>query len=72
VWLNALTAADAPVNDWMLWESMNMYKKYDPGVARAALLTFSRRLWYLTGEAVTFSLFSKKVSDSEKKKISIP
>ncbi|GBM16169.1 hypothetical protein AVEN_126438-1 [Araneus ventricosus] len=66
VWLNALKAADDPINDLMLWD---MYKKYDPGIARAALLIFSRHLWYLTGE-VKFSLFSKKVSDSEKKNIS--
>ncbi|GBM70304.1 hypothetical protein AVEN_262522-1 [Araneus ventricosus] len=63
VWLNALKAANAPVNDLMLWDSVNMHEKYNHGVARAALLTFSRHLWYLTGEVVTFSLFSKKVPD---------
>ncbi|GBM34326.1 hypothetical protein AVEN_16420-1 [Araneus ventricosus] len=71
VWLNAQTAADAPpVDDLMLWKSLNMYEKYEPGVARADLLTFSRHLWYLTEEAVTFSVFSKKVSDPETKEIS--
>ncbi|GBM11092.1 hypothetical protein AVEN_242980-1 [Araneus ventricosus] len=70
VWLNSLKTADAPVNDLMLWESLNLYEKYDPGVDPAALLTFSRHLRYLTGEAVTFSLFSKKVSNFEKKTIS--
>ncbi|GBN02934.1 hypothetical protein AVEN_113343-1 [Araneus ventricosus] len=66
--VNALKAADAPINDLGVPEYI--YEKYDTGVARAVLLTFSRDLWYLTGEEVIFSLFSKKVSDSEKKKIS--
>ncbi|GBM65813.1 hypothetical protein AVEN_172664-1 [Araneus ventricosus] len=65
VWLNAQKEVDAPVNDLMFWEYLNMYEKYDPEVA---LFTLSRHLWYLA-EAVIFSLFSKKVSDSEKKKI---
>ncbi|GBL85874.1 hypothetical protein AVEN_63197-1 [Araneus ventricosus] len=69
VWLNDQKAADAPVKKLMLWELLNIYEKYDPGVARTAVLTFSRHLRYLTEEAVTFSLFSMKVLDSEKKKI---
>ncbi|GBM01356.1 hypothetical protein AVEN_135781-1 [Araneus ventricosus] len=67
VWLNAQNATDAPENDLMLWKSLNLCEKYEPGVLKAGLLTFSRHLWYLTEEAVTYFLFSKKVSDSEKK-----
>ncbi|GBN39712.1 hypothetical protein AVEN_139285-1 [Araneus ventricosus] len=44
-----------------------MHEKYDPGVALASLLTSSSHFWYLTEEVVTFSLFSKRVSDSGKK-----
>ncbi|GBL93074.1 hypothetical protein AVEN_216436-1 [Araneus ventricosus] len=66
VWLNALKATNAPVNDLMLWECLNKFEKFDHGVVLGALLTFSRHLWYLTGEAATFSLFSKKMSESEK------
>ncbi|GBL72580.1 hypothetical protein AVEN_127848-1 [Araneus ventricosus] len=51
----------------MLWESLNLYEKCEPGVLKAVFLTFSRLLWYLIEEAVTYFLFSKKVSDSEKK-----
>ncbi|GBN17519.1 hypothetical protein AVEN_142033-1 [Araneus ventricosus] len=65
--VNALKAADAPVIDMILWESLNMYKKYDASIARAALLIFSRQLAYFTEEVVTYSLFSNKVSDPEKK-----
>ncbi|GBL82660.1 hypothetical protein AVEN_263732-1 [Araneus ventricosus] len=68
VWFNAQNSEDTPVNDLMLCESLNMYEKYELGVARAGLLTFSRHWWYLTEEAVAFSLFSKKLSNSEKKK----
>ncbi|GBO33156.1 hypothetical protein AVEN_227935-1, partial [Araneus ventricosus] len=67
VWFNAQNSTDAPVNDLMLWESLNLNKKYEPGVVKAGLLTYSRHLWYLTEEAATYFLFSKKVSDSEKK-----
>ncbi|GBL97881.1 hypothetical protein AVEN_126997-1 [Araneus ventricosus] len=38
------------------------------GFARAALLTFSRHLWYFTEAAVIFSVFFKKVPDSEMKR----
>ncbi|GBN19620.1 hypothetical protein AVEN_150146-1 [Araneus ventricosus] len=58
---------NAPINDLKLWESLNLHEKYEPEVAKAGLLTFNRYLLYLTEEAVTFSLFSKKVSDTEKK-----
>ncbi|GBM56623.1 hypothetical protein AVEN_155963-1 [Araneus ventricosus] len=67
VWLNVQNDADAQVNDVMLWEPLDLYEKYEPGVGRAGLLTFSRHLWYLTKEPVTFSLFPKKASDSEQK-----
>ncbi|GBN53392.1 hypothetical protein AVEN_25296-1, partial [Araneus ventricosus] len=36
VCLNAENAADAPINDLMLWESPNMHEKNEP-VARADL-----------------------------------
>ncbi|GBM25248.1 hypothetical protein AVEN_79937-1 [Araneus ventricosus] len=52
----------------MLWKSPKMYEKYDPGVARAALLTFRRHLRYLTEEALTSCLFFKNGADSKKKK----
>ncbi|GBM22587.1 hypothetical protein AVEN_40189-1 [Araneus ventricosus] len=60
-------ASDAPVRDLMLWEFMNPCEKYEPGVPKADLLTFNGHLWYLSEGAVTYFLFSKKVSDSEKK-----
>ncbi|GBN43774.1 hypothetical protein AVEN_146855-1 [Araneus ventricosus] len=68
VWLNVQNTADAPLNYLKLCEPLNIYEKYEPGVAITAILT-SSNLWYLTEEAVAFSLFSKKVADSEKKKI---
>ncbi|GBL88133.1 hypothetical protein AVEN_117739-1 [Araneus ventricosus] len=67
VWLNAQNATDASVNDLMLWESLNLYEKNEPGVVKAGLSTFSKHLWYFIEEAVTYFLFSKKLSDSEKK-----
>ncbi|GBN37706.1 hypothetical protein AVEN_214076-1 [Araneus ventricosus] len=45
-WLNAQKAADAPVNDLLIRESLNLYEKNDSRVARAAFLPFSRHLCY--------------------------
>ena len=42
VWLISTKAADAPVNDLMLWEPLNMYEKYGSEFARAVLSTLSR------------------------------
>ncbi|GBM34602.1 hypothetical protein AVEN_171645-1 [Araneus ventricosus] len=69
IWLNAQTAADAPLNDPMVLESLRMCEKCDSEVSRAPLLIFNRHVLFLTEEAIRFPLFSKEVLDSERKKI---
>ena len=45
------------------------YKKVNEKIAVAALKSFQRHLWYLGGDLVGFSLFSRKVSADEKRGI---
>ena len=54
-------------NDLGFYKEMLIYKKFDNDVA--ALETFNRHLWYLTEEISPLSIFSNKVSDHDKAKI---
>ena len=70
LWLTCTDAIDAPFNDMEFYRHMLDYKKYDSEVAVAALKAFNRHLWFLTEEMAPLSLFSDKISDSDKIKIS--
>lgn len=69
VWLGAPKAPGTPLNDLSFWKTLNFYSKIDPEISQAALTSFMRHFWCLTEETVIFALFSKKVSDPEKKKL---
>ena len=61
--------ADAAYNDLKLWHDLNKYCKHDPQVANAAMKALERHFWYLTEECAVFSLFSNRLSTSERQQI---
>ena len=52
---------DAAVNDLQLYKSLLRYQSVDQELAKSALATLNRHLWYLAPHTVMFALFSKKV-----------
>ncbi|GBP42401.1 hypothetical protein EVAR_30034_1 [Eumeta japonica] len=62
IWVEAALAADAPVNDLLLWKSLKFYEAIDSKIGVAA----RGHLWYLPDELVALALFSEKPSDCEK------
>ena len=68
-WMTATRAADAPVTDLALVQDMIRYKEYDEDVATTVLEKMKNHYWYLTQENVIVALFSKNLSDEEKRKI---
>lgn len=68
-WLSSSIGTDAAFNDLKLWHDLNKYRKHDPQVANAAIKAMERHFWYLTEECAVFSLFSNRVSDSERQQI---
>ena len=52
---------DAAVSDLQLYKSLLRYQSVDQELAKSALATLNRHLWYLAPHTVMFALFSKKV-----------
>ena len=46
-WLATSLAADAPMNDLVLYQRLLQYKSMDKEIAAAALQVILRHLWYL-------------------------
>ena len=69
-WLHTTKAADAAVFDLELYKNLHLYGlKVDKNCAERALKIFGGQLWYLTEELLPMTLFSERVSESEKKLI---
>ena len=68
-WLTAPVPASAPSNDLILINKLIQYRQIDKDCADAALLAFSRHLWFLTEELVVLGLFCKGVNDATKEKM---
>ena len=68
-WLSASVGVDAPHNDLQLWHDLHEYHKFDPQVVDVTITTLERHLWYLTEECSVFSLFSNRLSDTERQQI---
>lgn len=68
-WNDATSAVDAPVNDLIFMQQLDVYKIYDNEVAQTAINSFAEHLWYLGGELITLSLFSNQVSSAIKNKM---
>src|SRR5678815_5441797 len=65
-WLCSSIGADAAYNDLKLWHGLKNYCKHDSQVANVALKAIERHFWYLTEECAVFSLFSNRLSSSER------
>ena len=63
---------DAPSNNLKLYKELLDFKKIDAVLATSALATLDRHRWYLAPSVVLFSLFSDKVSDDTKSRMSLP
>lgn len=68
-WFKCQSPSRAPRNDLNLLKSLINYKKTDKIVAEAALLSFSRHLWYISETLIGLCLFDDGVSDNVKNKI---
>ena len=68
--LSAGIGADAPFNDLKLFKQLCRFRAIDSELSDTALNVLRRHLWYLTEEVAIFSLFSSKVSDDEKSRMS--
>jgi hypothetical protein len=68
-WISTSIGVDAPFNDLQLWHDLQKYRKYDWNVANAAISALKRHFWYVTEECAVFSLFSKRIMDSERQQI---
>lgn len=66
IWIEAPLAADAPINDLLLWKNLKLYEAIDSEISIIARGVLERHLWYLSDELVAFALFSDKLSNSEK------
>ena len=68
-WLTTPLGVDAPSNDLKFWKDMQQFRAEDQAVADVALCALDRHLWYATEECAALSVFSSKVSDTEKAQI---
>ena len=69
--LSAPLATAAPRLDLTLWYDLQEYVRYDRDIARAALSSLRRHLWYLCPELVVLSLFDDEVPMNEKQAIAV-
>ncbi|GBP87160.1 hypothetical protein EVAR_62629_1 [Eumeta japonica] len=69
IWIEEPLAADAPVNDLLLWKKLRLYEAIDSEIGKAARGVLERHLWYLSNELVALALFSEKLSESDKQAI---
>jgi hypothetical protein len=66
-WFTCRNAADAPINDILLIQRLNDYD--DIALQKTGLKMMKRHSWYLTQELATLSLFSQRLSQSEKSEL---
>lgn len=70
-WFSCTFAPDAPVNDLRFLEDLKRFEKLDSSIAKAALQTLGRHLWYLVPQTMPFSFFSNKLDQKMKKKMAL-
>lgn len=68
-WNMAPCAVDAPVNDLILMQELQLFQSFDNEIAEAAISSFGEHLWYLGEELITLSLFSSKVEITTKNRM---
>lgn len=61
-WFTAPCASFAPHNDLLLLRELDKYKQTNAVVAKAAMTSFSRHLWYLSEVLVGLAFFDSDVS----------
>ena len=66
-WYSATFPEDAPINDLNLWKKIYTYP--DKKVSISLQKSFSNHTWYLSEELILLSLFSNKLSLTEKENI---
>ena len=69
-WLECPLLVDVPLNDIQWLNYLKKYQKIDIQIGGEALRKLDGHYWYLTEEIVPLSLFSNKLSLSEKRQIS--
>ena len=65
-WLANPLAADAPMNDLVLYQRLLQYKFTKKEIAAAALPVIRRHLWYPLPQTAVFALFSLSVDTAVK------
>ena len=65
-WISCPVASDAPYNDLLLFKRIKQYTAINSTVAEAAMKKLKNHLWYIGSEMIPLSIFSDKVSGSEK------
>ncbi|GBM55814.1 hypothetical protein AVEN_75038-1 [Araneus ventricosus] len=68
-WLSSSIGADAPYKNLKLLHDLKNYCRQDSLVSNAALNAMERHLWHLTKECAVISLFSNRLSSSERQLI---
>lgn len=69
-WNRCSILFDAPINDLSFLQEIQKYQLIDSSVAEVAMSALTRHLYYLSEELAPLSLFSEKVSNREKNRIS--
>ena len=65
-WIQCCIPSNAPYNDLKLLKQLTRYSSINKRISENALSKFNDHLWYLGPETVVLSLFSSKVSDTDK------
>lgn len=68
-WIECPLASDAPVNDLCFFKQIHSYSTLNKQISASAIEKFENHLWYLSSELVIFSLFSNKITASEKRQM---
>ena len=66
-WLACPNGVNAPFNSLKLFNKLQDFKVINKEISERISRVFKNNFWYLTKEIAVFSLFSKKLSDNEKK-----
>ena len=66
-WLTCPFGVDAPFNDLNLIHTLYRYEIINAEISETAIRAFSRHLWFLVPEMIPLSLFSSRVSNTDKK-----
>lgn len=68
-WLRTPFVTEAANDDLQFFKNMELFKKLDKQCSEAVLKKITGHTWYLSGELIGLSLFSKNVSNDTKRKI---